>query len=304
MTVVVIIADLVAWLERALNDYPRKLRKFLRDVTDHSLATIDTAMKDGKVQLRVGGHFKESLSDETLVFPGDEVFLEGALLQTENTCRVFLLNKPKRVTTTARDPKGKQDLSAWLKRLPQGFFPVGRLDRATTGALLLTNSGDLATALLRPEHHVDKLYWLFVAEEVTPEDPRLGEWRSGMNILGGGAQAESIEVLHHTAHYAELHVVLREGKNRQIRRMCRLSDFHLLHLHRKAVGDVHLGELGSGEMRELAQEEVETLWGRAGGREEVRRRQLEALERRAQGARAAGSPDERLEEWLSGHQGG
>lgn len=87
--------------------------------------------------------------------------------------RTYLLNKPKNVTSTARDPDRKRDVSEWLTAMAPGAFPVGRLDRETTGALLFTTDGDLATAILRPDHQTRKTYWLWLNEYLLPSDTRL-----------------------------------------------------------------------------------------------------------------------------------
>lgn len=208
------------------------------------------------------------------------------------------------MTTTARDPDGKRDLNHWLRQLPPGSFPIGRLDRATTGALLLTTDGDLANALLRPDHQTDKLYWLWLNEHIAPDDDRLRAWKTGIPLRNHTARATRTEIVYGDEHSTQLHVTLQEGKNRQIRRMCRASDFRLLHLHRKSVGPISLESLREGEMRQLSMTEVSALWEASGGRAEVTRKQLEALGERARRARQEGKPLHRLESWLSCHSPG
>jgi len=238
------------------------------------------------------------VDEENLIYPEDRVVLDGHPLPSEKAHLTYLFHKPKSVTTSARDPDGKQDLSRWLKKLPPGLFPVGRLDRETTGALLFTSDGDLATALLRPEHKTEKLYWLWLNESLAVDDTRLTPWLTGIPVGPHRATAKRVEVMRTTPDFTELHVVLVEGKNRQIRRMARASDFRLLHLHRKAVGPIELGSLGPGETRQLGPSEVDELWTAAGGRTRVLEKQLFALRRRAQAMREAGTTDLRLERFL------
>ena len=233
-----------------------------------------------------------------LVFEEDEVRLDGHLVAPRTSHTHAVLNKPLGVTSTARDPDGKADLSPWLERMPAGTFPIGRLDRMTSGLLLFTSDGDLANAVLRPEHHTDKLYWLWLNEHVTDDDPRLLALLRGIEIQGRLARAERVSVLARTPHVTELNVTLREGRNRQIRRMCRALDFYLVGLHRKAIGPIHAPDLPLGAFRHLDPHEVEALWGATGGREHVRQRKLRALVRHAARQRAAGKPHARLEAWL------
>lgn len=284
---------------------PRRVRKCLRDGTVLSVAEIEEALRGGRVELVARGQRRHLLaavdgreSEEQLVYPDDLVLLDGQSVSSRKRTVCYVLNKPPSVTTTTRDPRGKRDLGSWLQALPRGVFPIGRLDRATTGALVLSNDGDLASAVLRPEHHLQKLYWLWVNDCVPPDDPRLHDWLSGMMIKKHLARADGVEVLDWSEDSTELLVTLSQGINRQIRRMSRKSDFRLLHLHRRAVGPVSVRGLSVGELRELGPPEIESLWAAVGGRESVLCAQLEALQARAERRREESRPDERLESWL------
>lgn len=279
---------------------PRRIRKQLRDATDFSLEEISRMLGDGRIQVRVCGASPLVPDEDTLVFADDEILLDGTTLSIrEKVPKAFVLFKPKGVVTTTRDPRNKPDLRPWLATIPPGCFPVGRLDRETTGALLLVNDGDLASAILRPEHELAKLYWLWLNEHITKDDPRLAQWTQGMPLLGGTARALEVEVLTTNEHMTELHVTLQEGKNRQLRRMCRFSDFRLLHLHRKSVGPIELSGMQPGELRAVSSGELEELWRAVGGRGRVYRAQIAALGHKARQAREQGQPLTRLEEWLA-----
>lgn len=277
---------------------PRRLDKFLSESTTESVAGLRRALQEKEVTVKSQGRSSIEQEGNRLIFQDDQVFMNGKLVQPRSSCRVFVLNKPKSVTSTIRDPEGKQDLSAWMKTLPLGFFPVGRLDRDSTGALLMTDSGDLSTALLQPHHKTPKTYWLWLNESIDVHDPRLKSWLTGLPMLGGTARAHSIEILHQTPDMTELSVVLNEGKNRQLRRMCRSVNFRLLHLHRRAIGPIEVTDLPQGDLRELTSIEVEALWLSAGGRQAVAARKIEALQLYAERMRAQQEPHLRLEEWL------
>lgn len=277
---------------------PRRLDKYVREGTDVPRAEITRALANGRVSCEALGAPGTVFQGDELVFEGDEVTLDGVVVRRREGSETFLLNKPKSVTTTTRDPRGKQDLSAWLRQMPAGVFPVGRLDRDTTGALLFTNDGDLATAVLRPEHSTEKIYWLWLNESLSADDPRLHAWTEGIPLLGTVGRAVRTKVLASTPDMTELLVTLSEGKNRQIRRMARACDFRLLHLHRRSIGPIALGELALGEFRRLSEAETFELWASVGGRAQVHERQRRALVRKAKEARAGGKPHLRLERLL------
>lgn len=274
---------------------PRRLDKYIRDSTPLSAQAVREALKGGRITLSG----KRQTSGHELVFEEDEVRLDGERLSPRRAQLYAMLHKPLRVTSTARDPDGKADLSRWLGEMPPGMFPIGRLDRQTSGLLLFTTDGDLADAVLRPDHHTDKVYWLWLDEHVGDDDPRLAALLDGVPVLGRPARARAAVVLHRTDQMTELLVTLDEGRNRQIRRMCRALDFHLAGLHRRSVGPLELGDLAPGSWRLLSDEEVAALWRATGGWQRVVDRRVEALVRFAEQARSAGAPHPRLEAWLS-----
>jgi 23S rRNA pseudouridine2605 synthase len=182
--------------------------------------------------------------------------------------------------------------------MPAGVFPIGRLDRATTGLLLFTSDGDLANAILHPDHHTDKVYWLWLDEVLSDSDPRLSRLCEGVDVGDERLSVASVIIQNKTSDFTELLVRLCEGKNRQIRRLCRALDFRLVALHRRSVGPIELGDLPIGAWRPLTAEEVESLWRATGGRERVRQRKIAALTEQALAAQSAGRPHTRLDEWL------
>jgi 23S rRNA pseudouridine2605 synthase len=274
---------------------PRRLDKFVRDATDDSTLSVRDSIR--AQQVRVNG---DVCVDETqLVFEEDVVIRGGDRLVPRESHSHIMLNKPLGVTSTARDPDGRADLRHFLAQMPRGVFPIGRLDRMTSGLLLFTSDGDLAHAVLHSDHHTEKVYWLWLNEPVADDDPRLAALLGGMLVRGRLARVDSVAIVHRSEDFTELHVKLSEGKNRQIRRMARALDFHLHGLHRKAVGPLELGSLGPGEFRSLSPDEVRALWQATGGRERVRARKRAALLRLARSGRAAGLPDLRLESWLA-----
>lgn len=266
-----------------------------------SLLRVREVISLGKIQCERLGAAGTPLNPWALVYDDDDVRFLGEKLVRKRTQHTYLFNKPKNVTTTARDPKGKRDVSEWLAQMEPGTFPVGRLDRESTGALLFTTDGELATAILHPNHSTQKTYWLWLNEYFPPDDERLGGFTSGVKMLGSVGKAEKVEIVSTSEDMSEILVTLAEGKNRQIRRMCRALDLRLLHLHRLSIGHLGVRDLPLGAFRKLAEEEVAVLWRSAGGRERVEHQQLAALRQLSRGERARGTPDPRLEAWLEAH---
>jgi 23S rRNA pseudouridine2605 synthase len=284
---------------------PRRLDKYLRDSTALSVVEIRSACLAGRVTVCTAGAARSTApAVDSLIFETDIVTLDGHVVGPGAERHYLVLNKPRFVTTTAIDPNGRADLGPWLQQMPDGVFPVGRLDRETSGALLFTDDGDFANAILQPDHHTNKLYWLWIDEHLTDDDPRLLTLVSGVRL---GKSFELLRVVsaavqHRTPDYTELHVTLDEGKNRQIRKMCHLLGLRLLQLHRKAIGSLHIDDLAVGQWRALGAHEVERLWSSCGGIARVNRNKVAALAQAAKSALEAGRPNQRLEKWLEDMQ--
>ena len=163
-----------------------------------------------------------------------------------------MLHKPSGVVTTASDPQRRRTVLD-LVESPQRVYPVGRLDRDTTGLLLLTNDGELANRLAHPRHGVDKTYVAEVEGDPPPE--ALRRLAEGVELDDGPtapARARRLEA-------GRLELVIHEGRNRQVRRMCEAVGHPVRRLHRTAYGPLELGTLAPGLWRPLTAEEVAAL---------------------------------------------
>lgn len=282
--------------DRAL---PRRLRKHVAERLAISLQGVDALFCAGQLAVVTPERAEpQQLALEALVFEDDQVLLNGVALPERARPAVALLNKPKHVTCTARDPGGMRDLAPYLREMPAGCFPVGRLDRETTGLLLFTNDGGLASAVLRPDHLTTKTYWLWLDDDLSPSDPRLTQLTVGVLHQGERLAAKCARLISYGESACELELTLTQGRNRQIRHMCRALDLHLVHLHRRRIGPLDDGALALGDWRALTDGEIAALWQAVGGRAAVRERKLFALRRQAEAARTAGTPLFRLEHWL------
>ena len=168
-----------------------------------------------------------------------------------------LLHKPAGVVTTARDPQRRATVVELVPPEPR-VVPVGRLDADTTGALLLTNDGDLAHRLAHPRYGVPKVYEADV--EGRPSADALAQLRDGVELEDGvTAPAEARRL-----GPSRIELTLHEGRNRQVRRMCEAVGHPVLRLHRSRYAGLRLGKLEPGEWRELTKEEVSELRTLAG----------------------------------------
>ena len=164
-----------------------------------------------------------------------------------------MLNKPAGVVSTARDTHGRPtvtDLVASTRRL----YPVGRLDADTTGLILLTNDGELANRLTHPRYQVEKLYRV----ELTPRpvaEAALETLREGVRLEDGATLPARVE----QRSPGVLEIALREGRKRQVRRMCEAVGHRVVALRRIAFGPLELGRLAEGESRRLEAGEVDRL---------------------------------------------
>lgn len=177
----------------------------------------------------------------------------------------ILLNKPLGVVCTCHDPEGRRTV---LDLLPQqlgqgqGLHPVGRLDVDSTGALLLTNDGELTYMLTHPRHQMAKTYRVWV--EGHPAEKTLRQWQQGVRLDGRKTLPARVRVLRQTEQATQLEIVLREGRNRQIRRVAEQLGHPVLRLHRTAIGSIQLqSELATtlppGNYRFLSESEIISL---------------------------------------------
>ncbi len=187
---------------------------------------------------------------------GDEVRVDGSPVGAEAR-EVWVVNKPAGVVSTAREP-GRRPAVVELVDSPARLYPVGRLDADSTGLLLLTNDGELANRLTHPRYGVAKAYRARLRRP--PSDRDLERLQRGVELEDGPtAPAEVARVGER-----EIEIVLREGRNRQVRRMVEAVGNAVVALRRVRFGSLALGSLAEGGGRRLSDEEVARLWKDAG----------------------------------------
>jgi 23S rRNA pseudouridine2605 synthase len=178
----------------------------------------------------------------------------------------YLLNKPARVVTTARDPEGRPTVIDLVPLEPR-VFPVGRLDYETEGLLVLTNDGELAQLLSHPSHAVEKAYLAEV--DGVPSRAALRRLREGVDLDDGRTAPARARIVQAHGDGAALEVVIHEGRNRQVRRMCEQVGHPVRRLVRTRIGPVSDRRLAPGEWRPLRRREVRALFEAAGGGEKT-----------------------------------
>jgi 23S rRNA pseudouridine2605 synthase len=186
------------------------------------------------------------------------VEVDGALVPVAPDHVYYLLNKPDGVITTADDPQGRRTVMTLVPSAPR-VFAVGRLDRNTEGLLILTNDGALAQLLTHPSHGVPKEYVAEVAGG-TPAPGALRSLRQGIELEDGLTAPAEVGVLAEGV----LRIVIHEGRNRQVRRMCSAIGHPVLRLVRTRIGPVRDPNLGPGKWRTLEAGEVRALAAAAG----------------------------------------
>ncbi len=232
-----------------------RINKFLADKGIASRRRADDIVAAGRVTINgviatLGTNVEET----------DEVCLDGQILTVEEKkCEYYLMNKPKGVVCTVSDDRGRKTV---MDLLPEGvgrIFPVGRLDYATEGLLILTNDGDLAFRLTHPTTEIPKTYMARIEGTLTEKD--LNPIRSGVEIDGVLTKKCKAHIVETNKAYTKVHITITEGRNRQVRRMFESIGKNVEFLKRVSIGQLKLTGLDRGQIRPLTEFEIAYLKG-------------------------------------------
>jgi 23S rRNA pseudouridine2605 synthase len=184
----------------------------------------------------------------------------------------YLLNKPQGVVCTNDDPEGRPRAIDLLpaRARDRRLFTVGRLDVATEGLLIVTNDGDFAQRVAHPRHGTDRTYEARVRGAFSNAAKR--QLIEGVWILGHLCSATWVKIVHRREPVSVIRITLREGRNREVRRMLARTGHHVVHLRRIRIGDVEDRSLQPGKCRRLTDEEIRSLLGGPGGAPRRRKR--------------------------------
>lgn len=195
----------------------------------------------------------------TTVKSGDVIVVEGNILDTSKAYEYYLLNKPKGVVTTTNDEKGRKTVVDLINTTSR-IYPVGRLDYDTTGVLILTNDGELANLLMKPDSLVDKTYIAKVEGTVSIADVQ--KLRNGVVIDGIKTKKARVKIksIDKKKSTSIIEITIHEGKNHQIKKMFECLGYKVTKLRREKYGNLDLKGLLVGEYRALSIKEVKILY--------------------------------------------
>lgn len=231
---------------------PIRLNKFLANAGVCSRREADEYIRAGVV--KVNGEVVTELG--TKVMRTDEVVFHDQPVSLEKKVYV-LLNKPKDCVTTSDDPQQRKTVMDLVKNVcPERIYPVGRLDRNTTGVLLLTNDGDLASKLTHPKYLKKKVYHVFLDKNVTAHD--MQKIAEGVELEDGEVHADAIEYAHDTDKN-QVGIEIHSGKNRIVRRIFESLGYHVIKLDRVQFAGLTKKNLRRGDWRFLTAQEVDML---------------------------------------------
>ncbi len=187
----------------------------------------------------------------------DIILVDGEPLPAANAYVYLMLHKPRGFVTTLSDEQGRKNAAQLVSDCGQRVYPVGRLDMDSEGLLLFTNDGDFANMLMHPKHQVEKTYRVLVSEYA---DEKLEQLKLPVTLDGYTIRKPKVKRIRMAGDdKAELEIVIHEGRNRQVRRMCAMAGMQVLRLKRVSEGSVLLGELPRGKWRYLTDREVALL---------------------------------------------
>ncbi len=242
-----------------------RIQKALSDCGFTSRRKAEELIKQGRI--KINGHpavigAQVNPDRDVITVDGERVYTGG---KKQNI--YIALYKPRGYVTSMSDELGRKTVDELVSDLGTRVYPIGRLDRNSEGLLLMTNDGEFANQMMHPKYKVAKTYRVTVHNSVT--DDQVTQMASGVVIDGRKTEPCEILVQEKTATRSVMQIVLREGRNRQIRKMCESVGLEVVRLKRMSVGAVKLGVLQPGEYRHLTSRELELLKSRLQSQENI-----------------------------------
>ena len=232
-----------------------RLQKYIADCGITSRRKAEELIKQGKI--KVNGQIVYELG--TKINPQkDMVLYQDKKIKEKEKNVYILLNKPIGYVTTVKDQFERPSVLDLVK-VKQRVVPVGRLDMYTSGALILTNDGDFVYQVTHPKHEIDKTYTVTIKGIVTEQDVEL--LKNGVKIEEYTTKPAKVKILKTDLekNSSRLEIIIHEGKNRQIRKMCEAVGYPVLALHRSKISGIGVKDLPLGKWRFLSKQEVERI---------------------------------------------
>ena len=232
---------------------PERLQKVLARAGLGSRRSVEQLIEQGRV--KVNG--ERAILGRKVDPYNDEVEVDGSPVPLQPDLVYYLMNKPEGAVSTADDPEGRETVLDLIE-IETRVWPVGRLDIGTEGALILTNDGELTHRLTHPGYGVPKTYLAEISGHLST-----GEIRTligGVDLDDGRTAPAKVQVLDRRPGASLVEITIKEGRNRQVRRMFEACDHRVQRLVRTSVGPIQLGRLKSGTVRRLSPDEVRSLY--------------------------------------------
>ncbi len=235
-----------------------RLQKFMADCGVASRRKSEELIAAGRV--KVNG-MVASVGDK--VDPKkDTISVNGRKLTRDKNYIYIMLHKPRGYVTTMSDEMDRKCVAELVADVGKRIYPIGRLDRDSEGLLLFTNDGEFANAMTHPSRHIAKTYRVSVKPAITEDQITI--LTSSMMMDGKKTLPADVRIINKEEDKTSLEIILYEGKNRQIRRLCEAAGLETARLKRLSIGQLSLGHLKVGEYRHLTHDEVSLLKRQSG----------------------------------------
>ncbi|MBQ9921071.1 MAG: rRNA pseudouridine synthase [Clostridia bacterium] len=230
-----------------------RIQKYLSDCGIMSRRKAEEEIKKGNITVN-----NQPCELGQKVDDGDVITVNGKIVErTTDVKSYYILNKPRGYVTTMSDERGRKCIADLVKDIPERVYPVGRLDLNSEGLVILTNDGDVANRLMHPKGNVEKVYLCKVRGNVS--DEQLVKLRSALVLDGYTIKPVEVRVENVAEDGTVLKFFLKEGRNRQIRKMCEQCELEVMRLRRISIGKIALGGLRTGAILELDKQQIEYL---------------------------------------------
>lgn len=231
-----------------------RLQKYLADSGIASRRKAEELILEGRVKVNgvVVTELGTKVDDKT-----DIILFNNKEVRHDEKLVYIMLHKPEGYVTTVKDQFDRPTVMDLLKGIKERVFPVGRLDYDTSGLLILTNDGDLTFKLTHPKHDIEKTYMAKLFGR--PDINSMNQFKWGVMIDGKRTEPAKLEIVENSEKYCNCKIVIREGRNRQVRKMCEAIRHPVATLKRIGTGDLFLGDLDKGKYRYLTEKEVKYL---------------------------------------------
>lgn len=231
-----------------------RIHKIIADSGYCSRRKAELLIKQGKVKLN--GH-PVKLGDKAgyrdiITVDGERIYIPK-----KKNFIYIMMNKPRGYVTTVSDEQNRKCVMDLFEDMNERIYPIGRLDRNSEGLLLFTNDGEFANGIMHPSRHISKTYRVTVRPDIN--DEQLVRLSEGIEIDGKKTLPAVVNVLNKTPGRVVMTITIKEGRNRQIRRMCEAVGLEVARLRRISIGPLKLGMLKPGAYRELTAEELRAI---------------------------------------------